>query len=294
MQIKQFVPEQHKVKALVYGKPGTGKTTFASTAPKALFLSAEGGLLSIAAKNPDYVEIKSLANLKEALLYLKTQKHDYQTVVIDSITEINEIIKTEIANRNGHAVQKHEWSEVQDKIKQIARGFRDLPLHVLFLAGEVTERDDEKIATINPSLNGKSSSEISGYMDIVGYLSIDRATGYRKIYVKSSASLATKDRGNVLPDDPTLDFADWVTAVAKIKIGVEKVKEEFQSTEEMEENEDTLSDVKTPKSPVFMRATIGQIRDIKEKLEKLRGKDTDETVVRKLKATIKAVLNVEI
>ena len=55
MQIKQFRPESHKIKALIYGASGSGKTTFSGTAKNALFLSAEGGLLSIADKSVDAV-----------------------------------------------------------------------------------------------------------------------------------------------------------------------------------------------------------------------------------------------
>ena len=70
MQIKTFKPADHKIKALVYGRSGSGKTMFGGTAPKPLILSAENGLLSLATSGlqVDTVEIKSLANLKEALV----------------------------------------------------------------------------------------------------------------------------------------------------------------------------------------------------------------------------------
>ena len=48
IEIKRFKPTSHKIKALVYGASGSGKTSFAGTAKNAIFLSAEGGLLSIA------------------------------------------------------------------------------------------------------------------------------------------------------------------------------------------------------------------------------------------------------
>jgi hypothetical protein len=37
-----------------------------------------------------------MQDLRDLLLYLKNQKHSYETVVIDSISEINDIIKAEI------------------------------------------------------------------------------------------------------------------------------------------------------------------------------------------------------
>ena len=53
---KRYQPTQHKIKALVYGASGVGKTTFGATAPNPIFLSAEGGLLSVADKQFDYAE----------------------------------------------------------------------------------------------------------------------------------------------------------------------------------------------------------------------------------------------
>jgi hypothetical protein len=47
MQIKMFRPTDHKVKALIYGASGAGKTVFGGTAPKPIFASAESGLLSL-------------------------------------------------------------------------------------------------------------------------------------------------------------------------------------------------------------------------------------------------------
>lgn len=219
MQIQKYSPQSHKIKALVYGKPWSGKTTFASTAPKAIFASAEGGLLSIASKQPDFVQIATLKDLQDLLHYLKTVKHDYETVIIDSITEINEVIKLEIEKRTGRAIQKNDWVEVQNKIKWVVRGFRDLDMHCLFLALENVEKDEERITAVNPALNGKSATDIAAFMDIVGYIFIDKATGERKIRVGSHNLYLTKDRSNVLPDDPTVDFNDWVEAVKGIKTG---------------------------------------------------------------------------
>jgi len=99
MEIKKFKPQDHKVKAVVYGASGVGKTTFAGTAPKAIFASAENGLLSIADKGVDFVEIKSLRDLLDLRVFL-SKKNDYQTLVIDSISEINDILKADIEKKN--------------------------------------------------------------------------------------------------------------------------------------------------------------------------------------------------
>jgi len=98
LQIKQFAPTTHKIKAVVYAGPGSGKTTFGGTCPKPIFASAEGGLLSIAHLAPAYADIKTLQDLADLLAFLRKGGHGFESVVIDSITEISEIIKADIEN----------------------------------------------------------------------------------------------------------------------------------------------------------------------------------------------------
>jgi hypothetical protein len=62
-------------------------------------------MLSIADKQVSFVEVKSLSDLKSLLAYLMSNDHGFETVVIDSISEINEIIKTDIEKRTGKNMQ---------------------------------------------------------------------------------------------------------------------------------------------------------------------------------------------
>lgn len=76
MEIKTFSPTSHKIKAVIYGASGSGKTYFAATAPNPIFASAEGGLLSTLKhkKKIDpvkYVSITKLEDLRDLLAYLK-------------------------------------------------------------------------------------------------------------------------------------------------------------------------------------------------------------------------------
>ena len=120
---QKFAPVDHKVKAVVYWASGTGKTVFGWTAPKPIFASAEGGLLSIADKEPAFVEIKSLNDLKSLLQYLQKEKHDFETVVIDSITEINDIIKSDIEKKTWKSMQLQDWGHCQRRSREFSEGF---------------------------------------------------------------------------------------------------------------------------------------------------------------------------
>lgn len=269
IQIKQYSPTTTKIKALIYGASGVGKTSFAGTAENVIFASAEGGLLSIADKLPNYVEIKSLQDLKDLYKYLVTTKHNFETLVIDSITEINEVIKLDIEKKNGRPMQLQDWGTLSKEIKGILRNFRDLAetpkegavnqykaINVLFIAQETVEAQEEggTISKIVPSLNGKASTEIAYFMDIVGYLTIDK-NGTRKIITNSNARLLTKDRTGLIGNDTEVSFQAWIDIVKNMKISdKEKVVEDISSATD------------TPKAPATAPAKkpISQEEMVKE------------------------------
>lgn len=229
MEIKTFTPTSHKIKAVVYGASGSGKTYFAATAPHPIFASAEGGLLSTLKhkKKIDpvkYVSITKLEDLRDLLTYLKKGEHPFETVVIDSITEINEIIKDGIEKKRGATMQLKDWGDLAKAIKAVLRGFRDLDMHVIFIAQEKTEKDDQKTEKIVPSLNGKAANEIAYFMDVVAYSFID-SMGKNKITVQPSDKLLTKARGIELPADAPDDFEEWIAAMAQIEIQKTEVVE---------------------------------------------------------------------
>ena len=244
MKIKTYEATSAKIKAVVYGKSGSGKTYFGATAPKPIFASAENGLLSTKAlgKKIDYVAIKTVQDLKDLYDYLANNKHGYETVVIDSITEINDIIKNEIEARSGKTMQLQDWGVLSKQIKSILRMFRDLDMHVLFIAQEMIDKDDVgAVNAITPSLNGKSATEIAYYMDVVGYQFVDKDNTHKCITTPSH-KLLTKDRTGTLGNSTSPDFSEWVAKTQSMVLGKEEVKEVKTEEEKFTESLDPAND----------------------------------------------------
>lgn len=236
MEIKKFKPTSHKIKALIYGASGSWKTTFWSTANNVIYASAEAWLLSVGNKEIDYAEIKSLQDLRDLLLYLKRQDHKYETVVIDSISEINDIIKAELEASRWRALQLQDWSVVAKQIEWILREFRGLDMHVLFIAQEQELTDEGKISKIVPSLNWKSATKIAYFMDIVWHMEV-LPTGEHVIETLSHPKLLSKDRTGLIWNTTWTDFQVWISKLAEIEIWEEEKVLEYNGIwEEQQKN----------------------------------------------------------
>ena len=89
------------IKGLIMVESGAGKSYIVATAPKPLVLLTEpNGAMSIQASNPDalIIHIKDLQHMKEVLRAIRDNeiKADFSTIVIDSITELQRMIITDI------------------------------------------------------------------------------------------------------------------------------------------------------------------------------------------------------
>lgn len=70
-------------RVLVYGAEGVGKSTFASGAPRPIFLGAEGGTLYLdVARLP---EPRTWDEALDALRDVRREPHDYETIVVDPL-----------------------------------------------------------------------------------------------------------------------------------------------------------------------------------------------------------------
>jgi phage nucleotide-binding protein len=134
--------ETQGAKILLYGESGAGKTYTCSTAPgKVLVISMEAGLLSIRDKeNVDAIEIKTYEELNQIYGELKNGSHDYNTVCLDSISEMSEILLHHELSINKDA--RKAFGNVKETCEGIMRMFRDLPMHVIFVSKMAKENND--------------------------------------------------------------------------------------------------------------------------------------------------------
>ncbi|MCL4473534.1 MAG: ATP-binding protein [Actinobacteria bacterium] len=215
---------QDALKLVVYGDSGVGKTVFGSTAPKPLYISCEAGLLSIADKNIDVVEIGTWPDLVAAFELLKSGSHPYKSVVLDSLTELQKKHQDYLLSKNGQPrLSMQGWGDNIQATRKVCRTFRDLPMNVILiaLAGEIAGEDGSGTPRKRFALNGKDlPNEVMGFFDLVGYMftrdekdDAGQVITKRAIRFQSNEFIPAKDRSGKLD---SLEPPNFMTIYDKV------------------------------------------------------------------------------
>ena len=122
----------------------------------------------------------------------------YKTIIIDTLTEVEVYCQYGLlsidSSSNGAAddIEVAGWPEYRknlEMIKLLTRSFRDLPLNVILVCSEQYSQDEMKKYHYSPQLTGKLATQIQGFVDIVGWLTVGAATNEnpeapRRLYVQ--------------------------------------------------------------------------------------------------------------
>jgi phage nucleotide-binding protein len=204
------------LKVLVYGHAGAGKTTLAASMPAPIIISAEGGLLSIKDAGLDYIEVNSMDSLMEAFEYVAASGDKYASVVLDSISEIGEVvlIHEKRINKDGRAA----YGEMAVQMTSIIRAFRDLAgKHVLMTAKVEKSQDESGRILYAPSMPGaKVGQQLPYFFDEVLALRVEKdaeGIAQRAIMCDSDGLWLAKDRSGKLD---AWEAPDMGAIIAKI------------------------------------------------------------------------------
>lgn len=191
------------VKMCVFGFAGAGKTSLIPTLPSPIILSAEGGLLSIKESGLPYIEISSMADLKEAYGWLinSDEAKQFQSVALDSISEVAEVVLTDERkkSKDGRAA----YGEMNTSMQELIRAFRDIPnKHVLMTAKLEKTADESGRILYSPSMPGKTLTQgLDYYFDEVMALRVEKdadGNNVRALMCDSDGLWRAKDRSGKL------------------------------------------------------------------------------------------------
>jgi len=213
---------------LAYGPPTSGKSTFASEAPSPIFIDVERGTGRI--KTQRFDDIKSWDDILAAIKYLKEEKHDFKTVIIDTLGAaeallIEKICRDEKVKTIGEAFNGYgkgyeyaltQWGTVINSLNEL----RDSGLNVIVIGhAEIKTFNDPNHALPYDryvlKLQEKAAAKWREVVDSMLFMNFEdsvfkvnkgdrkaKATGgdVRKIYTQRRAAYDAKDRLGLPPE----------------------------------------------------------------------------------------------
>jgi hypothetical protein len=164
---------QAKLKILLYGQAGVGKTTLSLSAPKPLLIDCDGGVHRVNFGHvADTVQVETF---DDVLNVLKEDLRPYESIIIDTGGKLLDFMAEYIIKRNskmgkangtltlqGYGERKAEFSNFCKKISLLNK-------HLIFVAHRQTQQEGDDFRYV-PLFGGSNYDALVTELDIVGYM----------------------------------------------------------------------------------------------------------------------------
>lgn len=251
-------PADRPVICTISGNAGLGKTSLAATFPKPIFIRAEDGLQAVPmAQRPDaFPVLNSVDQLWDQLFALVKEKHDYKTLVIDSVTQLDTLFQAYIVDSDpinpasvnqalgGYGAGWSALSGMHGRVRKAAGILNEtLGMHIVFIAHSDTESldlpDQDAYSIYTIRMHKKSVQHYLDNTDLVAFVKLETYTkgkekepkraisdGSRIITCHAVASGVSKNRFGITDDLPfeagKNPFAGLVPGIDKPTTGDKK------------------------------------------------------------------------
>ncbi len=182
--LEQYAPGgSARVKVLMIGGPGVGKTRWASFFPKPIYADCEKGLASVADRKVPYVTIRNSEDMLALLQMLKTEcglppdKRRFETVVVDTLDAFARKLKDEwlLANRKQSFSGFEAWGFLNSRLQMLMTRLLNLDMNVVVNCHfkDRTTRDDEtgkETHTFQVQLQGEAVDTVYNDFDLCGWM----------------------------------------------------------------------------------------------------------------------------
>ena len=188
-------PKDRAVIVTLCGDSGLGKTSLAATFPKPIVIRAEDGLQAIpSAQRPDaFPLVQSNDDLWEQFKTLLQEDHDYQTVVIDSVTALERLFMQHVIDSDpkkprsinqalgGYGAGLQAVATLHQRVRKACGLLNERKnMHVVFVAHADTETielpDQDPYTRYSLRLGKKSVAPYVDDSDLVGFLKLETFT----------------------------------------------------------------------------------------------------------------------
>jgi hypothetical protein len=244
-------PQKRPVAITILGDAGLGKTSLAATFPKPIFIRSEDGLMSVPdAMMPDALPlIKSVEDLWGQLTALIRDEHEYQTLVIDTVTTLDTIFTDHVLDTDpkkpkslnqahgGYGAGRDMIASLHRRVRNACGILMDRGMNIVFVAHAETVRieppDANAYTKYAMRMNEKSTLPYIDNVDAIGFIRLEtyvvgdgdlkkaHSDGTRQLVCHAMAANVSKNRFGI--NEPiTLEigvnpFAQYLPKPIKVK-----------------------------------------------------------------------------
>ena len=235
---------------LMYGRQGLGKSTWAAQAPGVLFINLEDGIGDIDCASTDVLE--GFVDVLACLIWLSGDKNEYQTIVIDSIDWLEQLIEKAICEQHSKkSIAEFDYGKgpafVVEKWKMVLNGLNAVRAKgkavILLAHSTIVKHSPPGVPTYEkyePKLSKHSNALVQEWCDEVLFCTTKVLTrtedqGFGKerniaiegsnqrIVMTTDTNFAAAKNRISLPTEMGLNFAEYAKHLANSRGNIEGV-----------------------------------------------------------------------
>lgn len=241
---------KQKFSAIIYGSPGTGKTTLACSAPKAILIDFDRGVSRVRADHrvptiicDSYEEVKNDIHSPEMA--------EFDTVVIDTGGSFVTFLKDwamrtnpsartksgEFSSLKGFGIVKNEFARFTEELKTVL----NKNVIYVFHSDEKADKDGNPIQRLVCEGSARNtvwnSVDFGGYLQMIGNKRVLCFTPEQEFFAKGTHGVTGRIEVPELSDSTPNNFMEWLFDKAREQIKAEKdyfapLKEKYEAAME--------------------------------------------------------------